>query len=133
MGQPTTMPAAQGNDIRREEWNEFLADFTRANRGAHAELEVLGLGGGRYVPTEDRPFDGMAADLKGGENIVWMYFGQDPDDRLTHSIQQATAIRVRFPEGGSGYAVEVDAQDGTRTLLELSLPQAFELPPAGKT
>ena len=57
------MPAAQGSDIRREEWNEFMASFTRVNRGAHAELEVLGLEAGHYVPIEDRPFDGMAADL----------------------------------------------------------------------
>ncbi len=110
-----------------------MANFTRVNRGAHAELEVLGLEVGHYVPTEDRPFDGMAADVKDGEDIVWMYFGQDAGDRLTHGIQHATAVRVRLPEGGSGYAVEVDAKDGTRTLLELSLPQAFELPPAGKS
>lgn len=110
-----------------------MADFTRVNRGAHGRLEVLGLEAGHYVPTEDQPFDGLAADVKDGHDIVWMYFGQGPDDRLTHAIQQATAVRVRPPEGGSGYAVEVDSKDGTRTLLELSLPQAFELPSVGKS
>jgi hypothetical protein len=128
--QPTTMRPAQGTDVAREEWNAFMARFTRENRGAHAEVEVLGLDVGHYVPLENRPFDGIAADVKDGENVVWMMFGQDPDDRLTHGIQQVTAIRVRPPVGAAGAALEVDSNDGTRTLLELSRPEAYELPPA---
>ena len=65
MGQPSTMRPAQGTDLAREEWNAFLARFTRENRGAHAELEVLGLDVGHYVPLEDRPFDGIAGGRKG--------------------------------------------------------------------
>lgn len=130
MGQPTTMRPAQGTDVAREEWNAFMATFTRENRGAHGELEVLGLDVGRYVPVENRPFDGIAADVKDGEDIVWIMFGQDAEDRLTHGVHQVTAVRVRPPVGASGAAVEVDAQDGTRTLLELSRPEAYELPPA---
>ena len=123
------MPHARGSDLAREEWNAFLARLTRDNRGAHAELEVLGLDVGHYVALEDRPFDGIAADVKDGEDIVWMMFGQDSEDRLTHGIQQVTAIRVRPPVGASGTALEVESKDGTRTLLELSWPEAYELPP----
>ena len=130
MGQPTTMRPAQGTDVAREEWNAFMATFTRENRGAHGELEVLGLDGGRYVPIENRPFDGIAADLKDGENTVWIMFGQDEKDRVAHGIHQVTAVRVRPPAGSSGAAIEVDSEDGTRTLLELSRPEAYELPPA---
>ena len=129
MGQPTTMPPAPGTHLPREEWNAFMARFTRENRGAHAELEVLGLDVGHYVPLEDRPFYGIAADTKDGEDLVWMMFGQDTEDRLTHGIQQVTVIRVRPPVGSSGAALEVDSKDGARTILELSRPEAYELPP----
>ena len=59
---------------------------------------------------------------------------QNPTDtsawnHLAHGIQQVTAIRVRPPVGASGAALEVDSKDGTRTLLELSRPEAYELPP----
>ena len=128
--EPSTMHPAQGTDVAPEEWNAFMARFTRENRGAHAEVEVLGLEAGHYVPLENRPFDGIAADVKDGENVVWLMFGQNPDSRLTHGIQQVTAIRVRPPVGSSGAAIEVDSSDGTRTLLELSRPEAYELPPA---
>src|SRR6267378_3515159 len=73
MGQPTTLEATQ--TIGRHQWTTFLAKFTRENRGAHAELEILGGEIGRVVPLQDRPFDGIAADTKDGEDTVWITFG----------------------------------------------------------
>jgi hypothetical protein len=110
-----------------------MTELTRSNRGAHARLEVLGIDMGRYVPAENQPFDGISADLKDGEDAVWIFFGRDPVNRVTHGIQQVTAVRVRPPVGSSGYAIEVDSQDGARTVLELTLPQAYELPAPAKT
>jgi hypothetical protein len=65
-------------------------NFTRENRGAHAVLKVLGEGAGRQVATEDRPFDGISADAKDGENTVWIAFGSTPDDLFTHGVHGAT-------------------------------------------
>jgi hypothetical protein len=115
--------------VDRSQWITFLAQFTRENRGAHARLDVLGPDVGYQVETEDRPFDGIGADVKDGEDTVWIYFGSTPDDHLAHSIQNATAIRVRPPAGRTGAAVLIEAQDGTKTLLELSRPEDYALPP----
>ena len=115
--------------VDRAEWSPFLAEFTRENRGAHARLEVMGGEVGYQVETEDRPFDGIGADYKDNENRVWIYFGSTPDDHLAHSIQNVTAIRVRLPAGLFGAAVLIEAADGSKTLLELSLPQEYALPP----
>ena len=117
-------------EIEIGQWITFLAEFTRQNRGAHARLEVLGGEVGRQVETENRPFDGIAADVKDGERVVWISFGDTPEDHLTHGVHGATAIRVRPPVGDEGAAVEVEAEDGTKTLLELTKPEAYSLPPA---
>ena len=74
----------------------FLADFTRKNRGAHGRLEVLGLDVGYQVEIENRPFDGIVADVKDGEDAVWIIFGSTPDQRLAHGVYGVTAIRVRY-------------------------------------
>ena len=116
--------------VPRAEWIEFLAQFTRDNRGAHARLEVLGPGVGYLVETDDRPFDGIGADVKDGEDALWITFGDTPEDHLTHGIQNVTALRVRPPVGRWGAAVLVEARDGTKTLLQLSRPEDFALPPA---
>ena len=85
----------------------------------------------RYqVETEDRPFDGIAADVKDGEDAVWITFGSTLEDHLTHGIQNVTAIWVRSAvPGRAGSAVLIEAKDGTMTLLELSLPEEYALPP----
>jgi hypothetical protein len=114
-------------DINQDRWSTFLAEFTRENRGAHARLEVMGPDVGYQVQTEDRPFDGVSADTKDGECAVWISFGSTSEDHLTHGIQNVRAIRVRPPAGQSGAAVEMIAQDGTTTLLELSRPEAYAI------
>lgn len=132
MARPSVV-TGQGStrDIAADEWVPFLDAFTRENRGAHAVLEVLGEGVGRQVATEDRPFDGISADTKDGERSVWITFGSTAADNFTHGVHGVTAIRVRPATVDSGAAVEVEARDGTTTLLVLSRPEEYALPPAG--
>ena len=116
--------------IQPQQWNQFLDDFTRDNRGAHARLEVLGADDiARVVETEDQPLYGIAADTKDGENTVWIMFGATPEEHLAHSTRNVVAIWLRPPSGRAGAALEVEAQDGTKTLLELSRPEEYALPP----
>jgi hypothetical protein len=118
-------------EIDKDQWSAFLAEFTRENRGAHTRLEVLGPDVGYQVETENRPFDGISADIKDAECAVWITFGSKVEDHMTHGIQNVTAIRVRRPVGELGAAVEVVAQDGTTTLLELSRPEAYAISAGG--
>ena len=85
---------------------------------------------GYQVETETRPFDGIVPDVKDGEDAVWIIFGSTPDQHLTHGVYGVTAIRVRLASAVHGAAVLVEAEDGTKTLLELSRQEDYELPPA---
>ena len=127
----TQSPAGTGDiAIPRDRWAAFFAEFTRENRGAHAVVEVLGADVGYNVQTEDRPFDGIAADVKDGEDTIWITFGSESDDHLTHGVHNVAAIWVRPPAGLKGNAVLIEAIDGGKTLLELSRPEDYALPPA---
>ena|ERR1700733_2267645 len=108
----------------------FLERFTRENRGAHASLEVLTSDVGDQVKRGDRPFDSVAADVKDGENVVWITLGSTADDHLTHSVHNVTLIRALPLTNQQGAVLEIEADDGTKTLLGLSQPEAFALPPA---
>jgi hypothetical protein len=119
-------------EIPRDLWNPFLTEFTRENRGAHARLEVLGSDTSYLVMTEDRPFDGVAADVKDGERIVWISFGRTAKDHLTHGVHSAALIRALLQSETAGAILEIEADDGNRTLLELSKPENYELPPPGR-
>ncbi len=115
--------------LERSEWISYLAQFTRENRGSHAWLEIIGGELGDQFQVEDRPFDGIAADLKDNEDAVWIAFGTTPDDHIAHSIQQVTAIRVMPATAQRGAIIHVEAKDGVRTILRLSLPEEYALPP----
>jgi hypothetical protein len=129
MSKATVSRRGDTQKIARDQWNAFLAEFTRENRGAHARLDVIGADVGYQVETDDRPFDGVAADIKDRERIVWISFGSTPTDHLTHGVHDATAIWVLRPTGDTGPVLEIEAEDGTRTVLELSKPEAYALPP----
>jgi hypothetical protein len=125
--------ARKSPEIEVDRWLPFLEQFTRENRGAHARLEVFGSEVGYQVATENRPFDGAWADVKDGERAIWMAFGSTPSDRQTHGIPDAAAMRFLPPGHESGAVLEVEGKDGTITLLELTRPDAFRLPPGPST
>jgi hypothetical protein len=106
-------------EVPADRWIPFLAEFTRQNRGAHARLEVVGSQDEPLyqVETENRPFDGVSADVKGRERTVWIAFGSAPDQRLTHGVHSATVIRVLSETERTGPTFEVEASDGTKTIL----------------
>jgi hypothetical protein len=130
MAESTARAQGETKEIGSDQWSTFFTEFTRENRGAHARLEVLGGDVGYQVETEDRPFDGISADYKDGEHAVWILFGTTAEGHFTHGVQNVTAIRVRMPTGLAGAALEIQARDGTETLLQLSLPEDYALPPA---
>ncbi len=117
-------------EIHIDEWILFLAAFTKENRGAHGRLEVVGpdTDAGYEVRTEDWPFDGVAADVKDRERTVWIAFGSTPENHLTHGVHNATIIRVVPATEEAGPVLEVEAADGTKTILELTKPEDYALP-----
>jgi hypothetical protein len=116
-------------EIQHQKWISYLAEFTREYRGAHARLEIIGAGTdvGYQVETEDRPLDGVSADVKDRESTVWIAFGSTAEDHLTHSVVGATAIRVIPPTEGRGAVMEIEAADGTKSILYLTAPGEYAL------
>jgi Family of unknown function (DUF5335) len=96
--------------ISQDRWIQFLDDFTRENRGAHARVEIIGANAevGYQVETENRPFDGVSADIKDGESAVWITFGSTTEDHITHGILQATAIHASPATDKRGAMLEVE-------------------------
>jgi hypothetical protein len=112
-------------EIEQDQWNPVMATVTRTYRGAHARLEVMGPEVGYQVETEDRPFDGIAADIKDHERIVWIYFGD-----LAHAVHRVNMVRMVPETDDAGPVIEIEDQDGAKTILTLSSAAEFALPPA---
>jgi hypothetical protein len=122
-------PNRKTEEVAPDRWTPFLAEFTRENRGAHARLTIIGADAdlGVQVEIENRPLDGVSADMKDGERTVWISFGSAASDHATHGVPRATAIRTLAAVIGGGTVLEVESADGTKTLLELA-SERYELP-----
>jgi hypothetical protein len=124
-----TSTKANTGVIEPAQWKTFFDQFTRDHRGAHATLEVLGEGVGYQVMTEDKPFDGLAADNKDGERNVWITFGSTLEEHLTHGVHNVKEIRLGPPPRDAAAVLEIEGHDNTRTLLTVSRREKYALPP----
>ena len=111
-------------EISRDKWNAALAAITRDYRGAHSRLEVISLDLGSQVETEDRPFFGIAADLKDAECVIWIHF-----DNFDHGVYSPNTIRVLPRIGEAGPIIEIEDEDGVKTILTLRPAEEYQLPP----
>jgi hypothetical protein len=106
---------ANRKEIPKNEWREFLDDFTRENLGAQVTIEVQDPEAGSQVEARDLPLQGIAADNKEVAVIV----GDETDPALTHIVHGASRLAVEYSTGGRVSSVEIESSDGSRTLVRL--------------
>jgi len=66
------------------------------------------------VETEDRPFDGVSADIKDWERTVWIAFSSTDEDHLVHGVQNATVVRTLLADEPVEMVLEMEAADGRK-------------------
>jgi hypothetical protein len=108
-------------EIPSHEWPRFFADCIRDHQGQPVTLKVFGADIGAQEEARTLPFVGISADWKDGENRVFVTVGDQLSDHLTHTITDPTHIRMRQAEGEAGETIEIEAADGTRTLVSFDL------------
>jgi len=128
-----TYTQTQTEIIAPDQWNEFFRELTKEARGSHATLEIIANDVGDQIETNDRPFEGVSADVKDNERTVWISFGGFPNsampDHLTHGVHNVEAVRVVRGIDTSRMTLEIESQDHTKTLLLIEHPSKFALPP----
>ena len=82
----------------------------------------------RFDTLRDHPAfgdDGFTPDGR-----VDVIVGDTPDVHTRHRVRSPCAIRVATTEGGEIVSLQIDAEDGSTTFLNLCLPSAKSTPPA---
>src|SRR5437870_4650709 len=113
----TSMPT---REIPRQEWKGFLEGFSRQHAQAPATLEVFGAELGDQTEARELPLVGVAIEEKGSEaGSLEILLGDRPDSNLTHSVTGVERIHLRSGESGGEEDLEIEAADGTKTLLRV--------------
>lgn len=104
-------------EIPRREWAMFFDAFSRAHKGWLATLEVFGDDLGAQTAVRSLPFAGIGADTKSRENRIAVTLGVSPDASITHGISAPRVVTVSRNQTGADDALEIQARDGTVTLV----------------
>lgn len=115
-------------EIPEDQWQEFLDTFSHLHQGWLADVQVLGDQTYRHMQAEGLPFRGAAYETKGsGKNEVSIFMDQSPKEGITHTVSYPTHIRLEQTDSGVDQGLEVEAKDGTKTVVRFRNPASPDL------
>ncbi|HLK34332.1 MAG TPA: DUF5335 family protein [Terriglobales bacterium] len=119
-------PQHQSREIPRGEWLSFLDGFSRQHERWLVSMEVEGRGSVTGVEAENLQLEGITPEHSEGHDRISIALGRSPDDHLTHFVSDPK--RLLFLEGGSGGhgGLEIEAADGSRTVIRFRGPSRPE-------
>lgn len=108
--------------IRTDDWQKYLNDFSRRNAGRTARLEVLSENLGAQGDDVKRlPLQGITLDkrstLPSSLEIMLGSGGAADMRHLTHTVPGVRRIVAKFGPDAREDALEIESEDGARTLL----------------
>ncbi len=110
-------------EIPKDQWQEFLDSFSRLHQGWLADVQVLGDQTARHFEAKGLPFKGATYDDKGtGKNEVSIFMDQSPEEDITHTVNAPTHIRLEQTDSGVDQGLEVEANDGSKTVVRFKNP-----------
>ncbi len=106
--------------IREEEWEEFLDSLSREMSSRPVTVQVVDPELGYQLETGRLPFVGASADLNaGGGPRIEVMVGTLEANHTTHSIMRPRAVRIEEDDQGAPEVLEIEAADGSKTLVLL--------------
>jgi hypothetical protein len=117
--------AMDTKEIPRREWPGFFEGFSRRHQGWLATLRVLDDRLGAQTEARELPLEGIVAD----DDKISIHLGERPDRHIAHPVARPERVWIEVEEGGAEYAVEVESDSGTRTILEfraIALPETVD-------
>ena len=110
--------------VPRAEWFSFLKGFSRRHEDDPVTVQVLAPGLGSQVEARALPLEGIMAGRRTSGPIS-ISVGRTPDRHVEHEVPDPSQVWVQMSEDGAERALDIESQDGTRTIVQLEPePQA---------
>ncbi len=106
--------------VPRSEWFRFLDDFSRRHDGAPTTVRILHPDFGSQVEARGLPFGGVVSPASASGPIS-IHVGFAGTSHVEHEIPDPKQIWVELSEGGAEEALGVVSEDGTTTIVDVSV------------
>lgn len=106
-------------EIPREGWDTFFSRFSDEHETQFVAVEVMGRDIGAQIESRQLLLSGISRGDQDGESLALM-FDSVNGEHLTHMVNKPTRVWVQQAPDNTDGALEIEAADGTRTLLRFS-------------
>lgn len=109
-------------EIPEKEWNRFFDDLSRRRFEWRSKIEVISDSIGSQILSEDLPLVGITVEEKNGAKVIEIAVGEETAQHQTHNIDNPSKIAFLSDEDNIGGIVEIEEDDGTKTLIHIIEP-----------
>jgi len=117
-------------ETNRSSWKDFLDDFSKRHALRPARIEIFGEEIGARELGDVLPFVGVSYETKGDAagSVEVVLGGETAADQrhLTHLIPSVEHIYPYLDAAGIEQGIEIEASDGTKTLLRFEVLPELE-------
>ena len=107
--------------VPRAEWFTFLRSFSRRHKDQPVTVRVLSPSLGSQVEALDLPLEGIVAGRQPTAPIS-ISLGGSLSRHVEHNVTDPIQAWVKLSEDGTEEALDIESQDGTRTIIQLRSP-----------
>lgn len=121
-------------EIPKDQWAGFLDSLTRELGPRPVTLRVSDPEIGYQLETSQTPLVGVSADphAAGGARID-VIVGRTEASHTTHAVSRPIAVRIEEDDQGAPEVLEIESEDGSKTLVLLRPASMGEPGPVEKT
>ena len=111
--------ATRTREIRREDWSHFFDEFSRRHDGWLVTSELLDPKLGDQVEVENQAFRGIVAEVRRDPRVIEIFTENREKESTTNVIEEPSRVWIDESGDDADAALEIEAKDGTKTLLRL--------------
>jgi hypothetical protein len=108
--------------VPRAEWFTFMRGFSRRHKDRPVTVRVLIPGLGDQVEARDLPLEGIVAGRRPTAPIS-ILLGGSLTRHVEHEVPDPIQAWVKLSEDGTEEALDIESQDGTRTIIQFHSPE----------
>ncbi len=104
-------------EIAREDWADWLNEFTAIHDGWLVSLDILAPDLGAEPEITNLPLLGVSADSLNHDGSIAVSVARSRSEHLTHTIEAVRRLWIERTDEGADAALEAESADGTKTIL----------------
>ena len=116
-------------EIKREEWTDFFDGFSRRHEGWLVTIELLDPKLGDQIEVENQALRGIVAEPRRDPEVIEIFTENREKQSTTNVVEKPTRVWIEESAEGAEAALEIEAQDGAKTLLRFrsaALPETVD-------